>query len=595
MHSWKLFIFSFFIISGALAQEQLTVRINESGILKILGMGLKYNTGKTNSKTLIVPSDIYKLTIKKEQLLSNPIIPVINEITNLDLSQDLDFFLRTTDIWTNGRVDFKSLKVKIINSRKDGFDIKINLELPVVLAAVNKLEVCEDRISKTKYCGEGLKASFNKLRVETKKNPVKLGLILRVSTKGFKAKIKVISVESNLEADDAPELDIALESVDVPKMTIVINDQEAELDTSSIRNEILARKDFLGKKLLKFVADFIANDVAEMMNKYLMNKSIKTSWEIFKKDHSLSFDEFEENDYKNLAVYSRPAIAKSQDTMDVMMSQIADVITNAQMNLSVSGTKTHLEKDLELTGIMDFMLNNHFLEVKNKLGNTDRQLPPLFLASERNNDINLVVSEPLINGVLDLVNSTGLFKELLKKFSDEAAFTINSVKLHFTSDDTFTVVLNSQIDLKSTKVESMSDSLRQSIATRAERNNNNAVIFFPLEFEIYSKLTKLSNGQLGLYLKIMSPFDSWGLKNTFDYPSNVDAMTEMVREGMLKKLQKALGPITFQSYNLDLTKYFNQSGVSFTPKKIALKRNAYLLINLDIDQIDFDQLKKGGQ
>lgn len=595
MRAWKLIILGLLLSQSLFAQEQLTLRLNEQGILKILAMGIKYNTGKTDSKTFIVPDDVYKLTIKKEQIFSNPIVPILNEISNLDLDQDLDFYLKTSDIWTNGRVDFKSLRVSISNSHEHGFDIKLKIDLPVVLAAANQIHICEGIIPKTKVCTDGLKSTFTKLRVETKENPVSLSIVMRVSTQGRLAKLKVISVESNLEKENGPVLDIALESVNVPRMSIVINGQEAELDTSRLRAEILKRKDYLGKKLLSFVADFIANDVAEMLNKYLMNKSVKTSWDVFRKTHAVSFNEFAKNEYEYMASqtkHSKPEISKNDDPMKVMLSQISEIITKAEMNLSLESIETHVRKDIELSGIIGLMLNNKLLQVRNTLGNTNKVLPKLFLNSERDNDINIAISEPLINGTLDLVNSTGLFRELVKKFSGEPGFSVNSVKLHFTSDNSFTVVVNSQIDLKSTKVEGFGDVVKQIIASHLERKNNNAVINFPLEVNVNANF--VNNGS-GLELYVRSPFNSKGLINTFNYPSNVSVMTEVVRSGMLEKLKLSLEQFTNQSYKVDLSKFLNQSGVKFKPKKIAVKRNAYLLLNLDIEDIDFDVLKKAGE
>src|SRR5690606_26620448 len=112
------------------------------------------------------------------------------------------------------------------------------------------------------------KASLNSLKIKTYKRPVDLSVVLRLKTDGQVARVSVVSVKSNLENKNAPQLDINFRSIDIPKISIVIDGQETQLDTSRLKNEILKRKTFLAQKLMGFVGDFVAGDVAEMLNVY---------------------------------------------------------------------------------------------------------------------------------------------------------------------------------------------------------------------------------------------------------------------------------------------------------------------------------------
>lgn len=580
--------------NGLFAQEQMVVRLNEQGLMKILNMAVRYNTSSKSSKTMVIPKNIYKFTIKKAALTSNPVIPVVNEISNLNMNRDFDFYFNTTNINISGTVDPKSLKSTITNSKDTGFDLKLSLNLPQISASAAKISLCEDKQRNAKNCGSGLKASLTDLRITTKGRPVVLSLVLRLRTDGKVARVSVLSVDSNLEGKSSPSLDINFKAIEVPKISIVIDGRETELDTSRLKGEILKRKSFLAQKLLAFVGDFVANDVAEMINVYLVNKQVATSYQLYRRDGQKTFNEFLSQNGQH-GNYMRPPVIRSaadqkKNPMTVMLGQISEVMRNAQVGISLKKISTPSNKDVELAGLLNFSLNGRAMNVRNTLGNSKRALPALNLASQRNNDINLAISEPVINGALDTVNSTGLFQEMLEAVSDVKGFSVKSVKMHFQGNKALVAVVNAQVDLKKLEAAGVGAWIKNKIAAYLERNNNNAVIYFPIEVQVVPVFKKLPNGGAGLDLRVYSPFNYVDLPNRFGYPSNVPAMTETVKDGVMEKLKESLAQHVNKVYSVDLTKFLNQSGFVFQPKLIAIDQGAYLLLNLDLVDIKFSSL-----
>lgn len=596
MKPWKLLLVLSLLSGQIFAQEQMVLRLNEQGIMKILRMAVQYNTATKESRTVVIPQNIYKFTIPKKQLLSNPIIPVVNEISDLNMNRDLDFYFNTSEIKVSGNVDVKSLSAQIFNSSETGFDVKLSLNLPQIVLNGAKLSLCENKQRNTKNCGSGLKATMNQLRVTTVSRPVVLSIVLRLKTDGKVARVSVRSVDSNLDNKSAPGLDINFKSLDIPRIAIVINGQETELDTSRLKGEILKRKSFLAKKLLAFAGEFIANDVAEMINVYLVNKSISTSYQIYKKDNVnlMKFDEFI-NDKQYHAVdntYVRQTHLlysnHQSDPMTSMMGQISEIIRKAQLGIALKKISTPGNKDIELSSLISFMLNGRQINVRNSLGNSGRKLPALNLDSHRNNDVTMAISEPLINGALDVANSTKLFQEIFEAVSPVQGFSIKSVKIHFRNERALVAVVNAQVDLKKIKSKGVKSWFKNKIAAWLERNNNNAVIYFPIEVAVAPVFKRLPNGGTGLDLKVFSPFNYVNLPNNYNYPSNVPEMTETVKDGVMEELKDSLEPHTNKTYSVDLTKFLNQSGVIFQPKTISISQNAYLLMNLDIVDIKFN-------
>ncbi|WP_408099059.1 hypothetical protein ACJVC5_09095 [Peredibacter sp. HCB2-198] len=591
MRSWSLALSLMLFSAHLFAQEQMALRLNENGMMKILRMAIQYNTSSKTSRTVVIPQNIYKFTIKKEQLTSNPIIPVINEISDLNLNRDLDFYLNTSDIKVTGNVDEKSLKMSISNSNDNGFDLKLSLNLPQIVVNGARLSLCEDKAKNGKSCGSGLQASMTNLKIQTKNRPVSLSATLRLRTDGKVARVTVLSVTSNLEGKNAPAMDINFQAVTVPKIAIVIDGQETELDTSRLKDEILKRKAFLAAKLMSFAADFITSDLAEMINVYLVNKQVATSYQVYRKEGLKTFNEFmsDRDSYPNRENYVRSAIQpEGKDPMTVIMAEISEVIRNAQVDIALKKISTPQNKDIELAGFLNFVLNNRAMTIKNTLGNSNRALPKLDLTAHRNHDINLAISEPLINGALDLVNTTGLYQEVFNAMADVKGFSIKSIKMHFQGDKSVVAVVNAQVDLKKLQSSGFSSWIKNKLAAYLERNNNNAVIYFPIEVQVVPTVKNLPTGGVGLDLKVLSPFNYVELPNKFNYPSNVGNMTDIVKDGVMEQLKDNLEPYVNKTYSVDVTKFLNQSGVVFLPKAISINQGAYFLLNLDLVDIKFN-------
>ena len=589
-----LFVFTF---GTAKAQEQMALRLNEQGIMKVLKMAVQYNTSNKESRTVVIPKDIYKFTIPKSKFSTNPIIPIVNEISDLNLNRDLDFYLNTSDIKVDGNVDINSLKSEILNSNDNGFDVELSLRFSKISVNSSSLSLCEDKQKGKKNCGAGLKLKLNSLSVVTINKPVSISIKLRIKTDGKVARVSVLTVKSNLDLEEGPGLSINFNSIDVPRIAIVIDGQETELDTSKLKDEILKRKSFLAKKLLGFVADFMANDLAEMINVYLVNKSVATSYQIYKKEKPVNFDEFlsqrtypavRDNTYVYIPRPLPPQFQGDQDPSISFMNELSKIIQSAQLGISLQKMTTPGNKDIELHGLMSFMLNGSNIHVRNTLGNTNRPLPRLDLSKYRNNDINLAISEPLINGALDVANSTQLFQKIFESMSPVQGFSIKSVKFHFASNKAMVAVVNAQINLNRLASDGISSWFKHLIAAWLERNNNNGIIYFPIEVSVIPVFKSLPNGGAGLDLKVLSPFGSSGLPNNYNYPTNIPNMTSTVKKGVMDELRSSIEPHMNKTYSVDVTKFLNQAGVVFFPKMISINQGAYLLMGLDIADIKFN-------
>jgi hypothetical protein len=573
------------LVSGnLLAQEQLAVRLNEQGILKILTMAVKYNSA--SRQNMVIPQNLYDFKLKKRTVQVNPVVRMIGQLRGLNFNGDLPFYLKTSDINVNGSVDEQSLRLEIFNSTDFGFDVRLSIALPGVAIHGRELELCQNRHPTEKECAPGLKVQMAGLRIATVARPIIISAVLQFRNDGRVARVAVGSVDSNLSGAEAPELDITFESLEVPPENFVDG-----LFTPTIRNRlrdgIIEQRKYLADKLIAFAAEFLANDVVEMVNRYLIDREVATAYLVQGQGNGgVSFDQFVANRARTPAPPYRPRPVRGNDPMTRMLNQIQDVLASSQVEVSLKRIATPSDKDIELLGLMKFVLGNRMIETQNTLGNSRRALPRLDLSPHRRYDLNLAISEPLINAVLDVANSADLFQKMFESLAPIKGVKVKNVKLHFAGDRALVGVVNVEVDLNKLEARGVRSWLTNRVASFLERNNNNGIIFFPIEVSVTPTFKRLRAG-VGLDLRVLSPFTNQELPNRFNYPTNIPLMTDIVKDGVMGELKTALEPHTNKTYSVDLTKYLNKVGVEFLPKSIAINQGAYLTLGIDIVDIKF--------
>jgi len=567
---------------GVSAQDQLAVRINEKGILKVLGLAVKYNS--QNKRFLLIPEKTYDFAIPVKKYAHHPVLSTMAEVSNLDLSKDVTLFLHTGPINISGSIDENSLHTQVIASTDSSFDLKVDLHIP-------QLKVSASRLS---LYAEEVKTTISGLVINNKSNPIELSMTLRVILDGKNIGVKVLNVSSNLDEKNSSDLNIKFSKIIVPEIALSVNGHETKFDTSGLKDVILSHKEELSGRLLNFASEFIAHDLADMMNVYLVNKNIPNSVVILQKENDATLARFLKKPVKPsiLALEYDPS---AHNPVTLLLDSLTKLVHNVQMTLQVKGVATPDSKDLEIKGATSLTLNSKTMGLKNTIANSSRKLPALEL--NRNSDIVLGVSEPLLNGMLELAYQQGITDAIARQFVDVKGFKLKDPKIHFNNKGTVSAIINAQVDLNKVEPEYTQDWLRNleawgknTLAAYLERNNNDAIIYFPIEIEIVPEFSQ-SNKTVSLSLFIKSPFDQKGMKNTFNYPTNVKQMNEDVRVGLMEVLKTKFDVFTNKSYAVDLSRFLNVSGVTFDPKSISIEQEAYLLLGVDIKDINFNSLQ----
>jgi len=253
---------------------------------------------------------------------------------------------------------------------------------------------------------------------------------------------------------------------------------------------------------------------------------------------------------------------------------------------------TPFQKDIELAGLLNLSLNGEVIKFQNTLGNNGSPLPIQDLNHLRGHDISMAISEPLLNSILDVANSTDLFQDVLDKIAYVSGFKIKNTKVHFKGNENLIAVVNVEINLKKLSAQNLASWFKYNIASWLERNNNNAIIYFPVEIPITPIFKTLPDQSAAIDLRIGSPFNTKLLPNTFNYPSNISQMTSTVREGVMEDLREEIEPFLNRKYQIDVSRFLNRSGVVFAPRSFAIRQGAYFMMSLDILDINFNSAKR---
>lgn len=591
MARYFLLVLGVLFSAQAFSQDHLGVRLNKTGLLQLMKLAAKYNQeGKDDGVS--IPDKVYAFKIKAADLKKNPITSILGQVSNFPLNQDLSFYLDSKKLRLNALANSEDMQVMIENETEKGFDLYIKLSLKKLSIKGQEISLCEK--IKNNSCvikSDTLYANLRTPEISLGKGPqLEVEARFRININNNKGTVLFKSFATNLQSvNNAPKLDINLGPITVPPSYIVIEGRREELPIPNIREVILGRKDFLASKLIDFMGDFAAQDLTEMLNRYFAHKEFPTQVRVI---------EYSPQHYAE--VKTETSSSAKPNFIELLQKDIMGLIHNARLELSFRNLETPHDQSIQLSLETSLNLNGNNISVNNTVRNNPRySLPPLNLDTLGKQDhVALSVSDPLVNAFSKMINDTGLFQSILDHFNNEKAFKISQIGVHFKSktdypkltEDRLYIVAQSSVDLKAIKNTGLWSSIKNTIGAWLERNNNNAVLYFPLQLELIPKIVTL-NGKTDLIVRINSPFGE-SVDNDFDYPTNITNATTIVRSAVINRLKKSFAPVIDKEFSVDLSSMLNQRGLIFRPNNFYVLDSSYLVLGADIVDIDWKSFGK---
>lgn len=567
---------------SAEAQQHFMARLNHSGIMALMRASLQYNNRGTNSAGFKIPAGVYSFKIPRAQVASNPIIRLVSEVSDVNLVRDYPFYIYNSQINVVGEIDQTSLRHTVSNQTAQGFNLQVSFNVPQLRMTIPEISLCEKKAGAR--CGNGLKASFRNSSIALRRGSViRVTGNFRVDINNSQARMRLMSATSNLGTRGGAQIEINAGSLTIPPVTVTVNGQSAQLDTSSLRGQLLGHTTFLAQKLLGFAGDFIAEDLAAMVNRTLRNECVPTQLNVVNME-------------------PRPAVGyplvtgirRGGSTFGARLQQdAARLIKSMRFDLALASLRTPESRHLELRANGSLRINGKRWQLNNKLSNRPAVLPALNLdaLSPNTNNFSVAVSEPAINAALAALRGTGLLQEILESSVDSRGLTIFDANVHLRNNRFYAVAMI-QVDLREINSDGVLAWIKNRWAAWVERNNNNARLFFPMQFEIIPQIGRGADGGQQLFLRVNSPFASATvLRNDFGYATNINQATASVREGVISKIRDAILPHVNQQFHFPIQNYLNQPGMSFKLKDIRMVNSAYMLVSMDMERINLAALQ----
>lgn len=573
---------------SAYAQDQLLVRLGHEGIKTILKAALTYNQADQKVPGFKVPAGLYSFKVKQADIAANPLVQMLRDLTDVDIRRDYPFYVYNSPISVTGMVDLDHIKTTTSNYNSRGFDLRIALNVTSLKAVIPDISLCEKK--KGNNCGPGLRASFKNSSIALARGSVvELTADFHVDVRNELAKLTLVRATSNLESAHGPKLIINVGSLVIPPVSIVVNGQEAQLDTSAVREKLLQFKVQLANKLLSFASDFIAQDMAEMVNKILKTQTAPTRLSVI--------------DIDPLHASNQPLVTKvCQDNNDFMVGlqrDIAQLIKSAQLDLSLKNLRTINDQEVELRLDTLFKLNGvqSYVGTSAGWGPYGRSTPPLNVDAfmPKGGHLGFAISEATVNAALALINSTGLFNRIIDNNVPSGGLSLSSAKVHFASGtngqaDRIYAIANLSLDLVATRTTDLGSWFSKWTAISLENipfAGTGGKLFFPLQFTITPQLFRsTTDKKMYVFLNVNAPFSESTLRNDYAYPSNLNKATGIVRDNLVKILKKSIGPLIAKPFVLPLDAFLNLTGVSWEPTSFKVVDSAYAFFSADIKNID---------
>jgi hypothetical protein len=639
----KKSLFGFILIllgstSTGWAQEHLGLRLGQEGILSILKLAIDQNIKKLEEGTLKVPSKLYDITIKKEQILKNPVISIINDISDINLKKDLKFYVYNSDLSVKSRLNRKSLKLNILKINEQKFEFSIEGQLNLVELNADEIVVCEKK--KGKKCGDGLNVSFSQpsIKLDQNSSPIKLTAVFVINLSGNELKVSFKELKNNLISKPGPVIVPDIAKILLPPMFLTINGQrtEIQIDRKKLKEQLLAKeiKQFLSQKTLEFAAEYAAKDLVVILNKYLKEVILSTGFDVFNYQNEQYYNELFAKPY--LAVRDNTYVAPSaqevyfrslserqeeaQNVFDMMMSDLSKIIRSAKFSLHLKNFKTDT-KNVDLSFLTNFMINEIGFYPGTTIGNSSTPLAAIHYPVA-NDHLQMAISEPLLNSFLDAASRLNIIEKAIDQVVGDPSFSVKGARVHFTEAGTINVIALSEFDLSEVTTEyDDNESVLSNIGKYFEtqlgkilqkvsdcasvrvlpygsvvelpKGCRKPIFKFPLQLEVRPWLEQNENNETVLAFKVENPFkDEMNFKNQYGYPSNFNLLVDKVQKGVISGFKEKLSEVIGQTYRVPLNEYLEHDSVKFKLKRVAVLKKSHLVIGADIDKVDLNELRK---
>ncbi len=545
----------------------------------------------------------------------------IEQLTGIKVTDGFDITINTDEMVSEFKMGAENVSLHKVKSSEDVFRMELMILLDELKVKFSKIQVCT-----------GLDCNDpNSLKVVLQDSELKLSLAgapLSINSKLQvyydkkinQTQVDVLKIKTNLDNEKyKPKLDISLEAknIEIPDIIVEINGKKFPADTTRLKNEIVKNKSLVSSMLVNKISTFITTDLVRIINKLIDEQKISTNY-----GYDYESNSFLEKKSKSINIKNNinKIIPMPQDVLNpynynpkykiinALPSTFETIVSNIHKMIHKMQFATILQDIDWITkesAVINFKpiiaINNEQIILNNELGHGRHKSilsKPSYKESsiDSNYDIAAVISEPIINSILNISNKLNIINESISEQLPGISINSEGVKFHIKNDQggvpSIYVVLNLLIDLKK----------KSKLGYWIEKifSNTNGKMYFPFELkmnpEIYYNINMKS---YYLKLNVINPIhkDKNGdleLNNTFDYaPNNIPQLTGLVRNSLFSDLQDTLKPLLNEAEGINLSSLMKSKNITFKPKEFKIDSSGHFIIYSDVESIDIKPFLKG--
>ncbi|MBI2604835.1 MAG: hypothetical protein HYW49_02020 [Deltaproteobacteria bacterium] len=585
-------------------REHLGARLTPKGIRSLLNIVVSPYFKSGNQLEVVIPAQ----TISRKMELDTKEFGVLTDISKslfgVDLTSGLPMHVRIAPTTISAAIGEQDFDVKIIEAGSSRIRLALEIEARGVAAQAKRITVCENADCKQ---SKGVRVDFDGVTIAQKSigAPIRMSAAIDYVIRSGRGRFKITGVSSNLGEPGGPLIEIGLGALKLPPVSIRVNAHEVSLDANALKQEILKHKQAIAKEVLHDATAFIAEDLAELLNKNVFSDlsnptSVSGSFER-SPPVSLPSPSLEWPADRLDPAHFQPAIppqllgetseSEKESALMRILRLARERVFRAFFRIAPAAVSIGSDGVLAVSADGELSVGTKSLAVGTRLGhgNFAGTMETLRFESAPNKDyyhFAVAVSEPLVNGVLDLARSQGIIRNVLEGMPEYAGLICgkDGIRVHFRKVDgrpRVYVVLNLVLDVASKSFWG---------GVWEKWFGAGGTFVFPLELQFEPRIREhemsvmmaanpaLRQDVLEL-VAVNSPIRGMTLANTFGYPmTDFTQATETVRREFFSELSESIAPIVNGMVAVPIADLFRGSGLMATPSKFDVEPSGHLVV-----------------
>lgn len=494
---------------------------------------------------------------------------LLDSLKQLGIDRSLEVVISPLKIVA--KIPNNNLRIQLQQTSQQTFEITAQWRLQEISAQSEQLRILVPK----GIFDVPFEISTNSLRLGlAKKSPsIRIQLKLRMTLTPQGSKFSLVQLNTNLDEarpQAAPEFDFGLSP-------LLVNGSPLQLQIESQGKIIEARESEIREQLETLAPSFSA----------LLKKELETQ---IQREFSTFAKKLEAEDPVKLKLSTQQLLSRS-----TVSKPVKDLLSGISGDFQFSKLEYNPQQALFLAQVASHLCLNSQCLLNTRVSPVRTEdLEPI---ANRKHELGLLIYESWIQRMAHDPAIQDRIQEYYETQAKAPGVDIGTsgVRVHVNGQrKTIDAVFNLAIDIKKTALSKNANTALKKFMDRSKKRIGDAwenafgtgkLVLIPIEiqFELQGIVRNPDNDRLELQIKSRLPFQKDGaIINTYQYPSNVDRLTQMVRSDFMSAIEKTFEDVVPSTIRIPLPREWKADGVTLEPSRAVITPNAGILITAKV-------------